>query len=882
MRHVSLRAALLAVVVALVSRPVEAQTVWSGVTVEPGCTTLWQAQAEGADLIAIKYPDTSPTDADVGLDQSGSGGINTGGAEIGAGTYSILGGNFNQAEAPTDGIVGFVIGVGVITMDSGTPASPNLGNIERQDLGSYPGMTGPRVLGTASGTDVEWAPVRELGGVSGPCTFGGDWERQIIIGYNLYRLSSTAFPSPTLDDFVQSGWIGFADVRLLDFFVVDPDGASGSDLEPADGLALINPDGEPDTGDEVLIYSDACVENGEEYWYRVQPVIRGDVTYFDSNGVSAGECQADRIDVNGDGNLDSVDICQDDRMDFIDPSCQGLGLTHDGTIASSVDAGLGTAGGGSGPCAVVECMVGPFGSDDDDDGVPDDDDNCPMTANAGQEDGDGDGTGDACDGCPDDAAKAEPGLCGCGVSDDDTDGDGTVDCNDGCPDDPAKTDPGACGCGTPDDDTDGDGTADCLDCCPDDPDKTDPGLCGCDASDVDSDGDGTADCDDGCPDDPAKTAPGTCGCGVADTDSDGDGTADCDDACPDDASKTEAGACGCGVSDADSDGDGTPDCFDQCPADPAKIAPGACGCGESDADTDGDGVADCNDDCPDDAAKTEPGACGCGESDEDADGDGLPDCLSCASCGSCEFRQLLEQAVPSLPTDPDCAGLPIPDAAVSACCPLIQQAVDALGEDLPDTHPCAEACGGLCRSFDFDGEAAGTVITTQFDGLTISGTSPVMSFDTGSPTCGDDDLATPGSGPGNDVALGDVLILSEVASDCQPDDDVSGGIMTIEYDQPEELQWIGLLDIDEPGTFVRVYGAGGELLRTVMVPAQENNGWQQVDINRCGVELVEIHLGGSGAVTDLACSGRRPDRGIFRGGLPTRTNPASGRLAPRR
>ena len=38
--------------------------------------------------------------------------------------------------------------------------------------------------------------------------------------------------------------------------------------------------------------------------------------------------------------------------------------------------------------------------DGDSDGVPDACDNCPDTANLGQEDSDGDGVGDACDNCP--------------------------------------------------------------------------------------------------------------------------------------------------------------------------------------------------------------------------------------------------------------------------------------------------------------------------------------------------------------------------------------------------------------------------------------------------------------------------------------------------
>jgi len=195
----------------------------------------------------------------------------------------------------------------------------------------------------------------------------------------------------------------------------------------------------------------------------------------------------------------------------------------------------------------------------------------------------------------------------------DADGDNSCDGVDGCPNDANKTVPGVCGCGVSDADSDADGAADCVDACAGDPAKTAPGICGCGVSDADSDADGTVDCNDACASDPTKTEPGICGCGVSDADTDADGTADCNDACASDPSKTAPGICGCGVSDADTDADGTADCNDACASDPAKTAPGICGCGVSDADSDADGNADCNDLCPgfDDTA--------------DADADGIPD-----------------------------------------------------------------------------------------------------------------------------------------------------------------------------------------------------------------------------------------------------------------
>ena len=79
------------------------------------------------------------------------------------------------------------------------------------------------------------------------------------------------------------------------------------------------------------------------------------------------------------------------------------------------------------------------------------------------------------------SCEAFPGgtFQGDGLTCGDPDGDGVAGCVDGCPLDPAKADPGVCGCGVPDDDGDLDGIADCKDHCSQTPSGVPVNVCGC-------------------------------------------------------------------------------------------------------------------------------------------------------------------------------------------------------------------------------------------------------------------------------------------------------------------------------------------------------------------------------------------------------------------
>jgi hypothetical protein len=196
------------------------------------------------------------------------------------------------------------------------------------------------------------------------------------------------------------------------------------------------------------------------------------------------------------------------------------------------------SGGGGGQRRLDAVKITVYLLDTDNDGVPNGVDNCPTTANPGQEDGDGDGVGDACDNCPTIANAGQ----------EDGDGDGVGDACDNCP---TTANAGQ-------EDGDGDGVGDACDNCP----------TIANAGQEDGDGDGVGDACDNCP----TIA------NAGQEDGDGDGVGDACDNCPTTANAGQE----------DGDGDGVGDACDNCPT----IA----NAGQEDGD--GDGVGDACDNCP--------------------------------------------------------------------------------------------------------------------------------------------------------------------------------------------------------------------------------------------------------------------------------------------
>lgn len=152
----------------------------------------------------------------------------------------------------------------------------------------------------------------------------------------------------------------------------------------------------------------------------------------------------------------------------------------------------------------------------------------------------------------------------------------------------------------------------------------------------------------------------------------------------------------------------------------------------------------------------------------------------------------------------------------------------------------------------FDAGNSGDVVSTQFDGFTVtaqrSGDSAnsendAMLFDTNNTTGGDRDLGYTGKGQ--------VIIISEDNDSSDADDNARGGTITIDFDNPSDVTSLELLDIEENGGTISVFDINGDLIKTVSIPGSTNNSAQTINIDAEGVASMEVNLVGSGAINDL-------------------------------
>ncbi|MEZ6210073.1 MAG: hypothetical protein R3B46_02330 [Phycisphaerales bacterium] len=160
---------------------------------------------------------------------------------------------------------------------------------------------------------------------------------------------------------------------------------------------------------------------------------------------------------------------------------------------------------------------------------------------------------------------------------------------------------------------------------------------------------------------------------------------------------------------------------------------------------------------------------------------------------------------------------------------------------------------------DFEGFGAGTVMSNQIPGMTISainnnGPDIAMIFDSSNWTGGDNDLQTPGYHPTNNQSLGKILIISEDGDSSDPDDEADGGRLYFDLDFVAERLTGIIVDIESSETYqVKLYRNGSEVFSTGFVNGLGDNSLNPFDTGDIagGFDKVRIKLSGSGAVGGL-------------------------------
>ncbi|MEB3212238.1 MAG: hypothetical protein VKL39_12830 [Leptolyngbyaceae bacterium] len=157
----------------------------------------------------------------------------------------------------------------------------------------------------------------------------------------------------------------------------------------------------------------------------------------------------------------------------------------------------------------------------------------------------------------------------------------------------------------------------------------------------------------------------------------------------------------------------------------------------------------------------------------------------------------------------------------------------------------ADESEAITIDFEGVGLSSGTLVTDQFEGATFSTLSEfgVMIFDTENITGGDEDLTSD--------TLGNVLIISEDGDSSDADDAAKGGTITVDFDALAVVTQVGLLDIEEEGSFVTFFDSNDSVIETVSIEALGNNSVQTLDVKVEGVKRMDITLSGSGALTGI-------------------------------
>jgi hypothetical protein len=181
-----------------------------------------------------------------------------------------------------------------------------------------------------------------------------------------------------------------------------------------------------------------------------------------------------------------------------------------------------------------------------------------------------------------------------------------------------------------------------------------------------------------------------------------------------------------------------------------------------------------------------------------------------------------------------------------------------------------------CVDANFDYIPAGTQLMSQYSGFTLTainasgGPDKAIVFDSLNPTGDDTDLRTPGTGIGNDTALGGLAIIAENDSDSDgdglvddPDDNAAGGTLVFDFACSLQVTEVSLVDIEEQNANIELINFVDhdadpftppilDIVHTATVPSLDDNSVQTIDLSDAPFAVqMRVNLPGSGAVNNV-------------------------------
>ena len=104
------------------------------------------------------------------------------------------------------------------------------------------------------------------------------------------------------------------------------------------------------------------------------------------------------------------------------------------------------------------------------------------------------------------------------------------------------------------------------------------------------------------------------------------------------------------------------------------------------------------------------------------------------------------------------------------------------------------------------------------------------------------------------MPLGNLLIVSEDGDPTDPDDDAHGGAILIDFDQPQSIYSIQLVDINRWGGLIRAFADDGSWLGDTYLEPLGENSVQTVQLNWQNIGRLAIYIRGGGGVANIVFS----------------------------